>query len=112
MKAFLSFYLSITKSGIKIQYETMCNMVSWEARKAGNYGISALKCLQPWIEHCSMMDTYGGLYKIPDGLSACNAAKHHMAVLAYELWKDKEQWDIAIEQIKQIEQFLKEKHDG
>ena len=107
---FIEFLCCIIKSGIIIQHETVCNMVNWEARKAGFYGLSALVCRKSWIGHCLKMKELAVSLKIPDRLSECNAAKLHMAVLVYELWKDKvkmEQAKTQIEQIKAREQEIR-----
>ena len=99
---FIEFLCCIITSGIIIQHEIVCNMVSWEARKAGFYGLSALMCRKSWIVHCLKMKKLAVSLKIPDRLCECNAAKLHMAVLVYELWKDK----VKMEQAKtQIEHF-------
>ena len=107
-KNFKDCYVCICKSAIDVTTHTLSlqNALSWMARKAGDYGLSALWCLISWVEHFSVLDVFSGIYKIPDGLSACNAAKLHMTVLAYELWKHKAKMEQANTQIKQLEQIV------
>ena len=87
-RGFGDFYSHVRSNLNSVPLGTSWNVTSWVARHSGNFRESALACKMSFQAELKHMERQRLAYKVNAKQNECNAAKLHMLMLVYKIWKD------------------------